>query len=83
MLNKIVRQKNENDMAGRTERTASVLVRVTDLNYKIKNFGYRFLIFALLFYFCIPFFYYYLYLGWEGLYAFYVSLLLLLLLFNC
>ena len=77
MLGNLVRRKNENDMAANSKQrtTSSVFVKVTDLNYKIKIFGYRFLIFAVCFYFCIPFFYYYLHLGWSGIDAFYVSLL--------
>lgn len=49
------------------------LIRVSDLNYKLRLYGKRFIIFALLFYVCVPLFYYYLWLGWTAIDAFYVS----------
>ncbi len=54
-------------------KNAGELHRMSDLNFKLRMFGRRFICVAAAFYVLIPLLYYQLHLGWRPIDAFYVS----------
>ena len=61
-------------MSEPNEDTEKTLVSVDDLHHKVKLYGKAFITFSIGFYVSVPFLYYWAYLGWKPLDAFYVCL---------